>query len=438
VPLFNGRDLAGWKTFRADKVHWSFEGSTLVLRAAPAPDYCLLVTERANYRNFHLRLDTMLGAPRGFGTFFRVGPPRPKGGVMGYMARVAGAGEAPAAVRPATGSVYITADHVQGLLLTRAAEASLKPGLWFTLDVIADGNHFVVMIDGRKVVDFVDPTDTFPAGRFMLSCPADSIVKFRKMEVKELPDTHGSALTEAAPPPAAGPDPIRESLDKARAEFQAEMGAGRKKLLEALDQAEQAARQGGHTKVVDEIKDEREAFEKRDVLPRGAVAREYQQQRARARAALDAAYVAAAAAYTKGNRDAQAEAVDRERRRFDQDVPLDAFQPGTVWKGNTEIVVVGTNERNVILSALTVLERDGHSFRARFDDGNSIREVHGTVTAQHQIAWHARDVRPIQGGPGDDHAGKFTDTAIQLKAEWVRPKDKKVVVAVTKLQLEKK
>jgi hypothetical protein len=41
-------------------------------------------------------------------------------------------------------------------------------------------------------------------------------------------------------------------------------------------------------------------------------------------------------------------------------------------------------------------------------------------------------------GPGDDHTGKLTDTAIQLQAEWIRPRDKRVVVAVTKLQLEKK
>jgi hypothetical protein len=437
VPLFNGRDLAGWKTFRADKVHWSFEGSTLVLRAAPAPDYCLLVTERADYRNFHLRLDTMLGAPRGFGTFFRVGPPRAKGGVMGYMARVAGTREAPGIALPATGSVYVNADHAQALLLTRALEAAIKPGLWFTLDVIADGNHFIVLIDGRKVVDFIDTNNTFPAGRLMLSCPADSIVKFRKVEVKELPDSPGSALAEAAPPPPAGTDPVRENLDKARAEFQAEMGAARKKLLEALDRAEEAARQGGNTKGVDEIKDQREAFAKRGEVPRLAASREYQQERTRARKTLDDAYLAAAAAYTKARTDARAEAVERERRRFDQDVPLDAFQPGTVWKGNTNIVVVGTTEKATIPSALTVLERDGSSFRARFDDGNAIREVHGTLGARGQIAWLARDVRPIQGGPGESHSGKFTDTAIRLQAEWVRPKDKRVVVAVTELKPEK-
>jgi hypothetical protein len=243
-------------------------------------------------------------------------------------------------------------------------------------------------------------------------------------------------LTPAPDSPAPDePDPIKDSLEEAKATFQSELEKLRSQLLENLDKAEEKARQSGNKKLVDQIKAERAVFEKEGKLPRAVATSDYQQKKSKARATLVAAYLSAVTAYSRAKMDARAEAVESERKRFEQDLPLDAFQPGSVWRGKTDITVIGTTEKHSTAATLIVLERNGSSFKARFEDGTAIREIRGTID-KGAIGWRATNVTAIQGGQGHNTGGKLRGTAIVLGAEWIRPKDKKGVVAVTKLQLE--
>ncbi len=57
---------------------------------------------------------------------------------------------------------------------------------------------------------------------------------------------------------------------------------------------------------------------------------------------------------------------------------------------------------------LTVLERKGETFHARFVIGNSLeRMVTGTVK-DGKVSWLAKDVRVIKGGPGADNQATIT------------------------------
>jgi serine/threonine protein kinase len=73
----------------------------------------------------------------------------------------------------------------------------------------------------------------------------------------------------------------------------------------------------------------------------------------------------------------------------------DPFQPKSVWVNR---------EQN---KALTVLERKGETFQARFVIGNNIdRIVSGTVK-DGKVSWFSKDVRAVKGKVGDDNQGTF-------------------------------
>jgi pimeloyl-ACP methyl ester carboxylesterase len=80
--------------------------------------------------------------------------------------------------------------------------------------------------------------------------------------------------------------------------------------------------------------------------------------------------------------------------------PADAIQPNSVWEDGQGVT-------------LTILERNGGTFRARFHSGKADREVTGTVKDD-TISWLAKDVRAISGGPGGDNFGTITDGKIDF------------------------
>ena len=64
----------------------------------------------------------------------------------------------------------------------------VRPGEWFTQEVIAEGNHIVIKINGQTTVDFMDQKNTYSMGHFALQQHHQgSVVEFRRIEVKELP-----------------------------------------------------------------------------------------------------------------------------------------------------------------------------------------------------------------------------------------------------------
>ena len=44
----------------------------------------------------------------------------------------------------------------------------VKPNEWFTQEVIARGNHIVIMVNGKMTVDFVDEKSTHTKGHLAL------------------------------------------------------------------------------------------------------------------------------------------------------------------------------------------------------------------------------------------------------------------------------
>jgi hypothetical protein len=167
VPLFNGRDLTGWMVPGGGTGNWRVVGGAIVGRG-PASH---LFSARGDYENFHLRAEALINHGGNSGQYFRTafGPGFPKG----YEAQINATHRDP----QKTGSLYNIAKVLNRLH---------KPNEWFTQEVIAQGDHIVILVNGKKVVDVRDAT--FTKGHFALQQhDPQTVVKFRKIEVKELP-----------------------------------------------------------------------------------------------------------------------------------------------------------------------------------------------------------------------------------------------------------
>jgi hypothetical protein len=211
VQLFDGKDLTGWKIHpkpggaiesvvpveRGGKVVayegklkngkqvplWHVEDGTLI-GSGPASH---LFSERGDYQNFRYRVEAMINDHGNSGQYFRTqfGPNFPRG----YETQINSTHRDP--IR--TGSLYpafgkLSPEDRDKILVK---EMLVPPDTWFTQEVLADGNHIVIKVNGKTTVDFRDPNNTYTKGHFALQGhDPGTVVKFRKVEVMELPPTN--------------------------------------------------------------------------------------------------------------------------------------------------------------------------------------------------------------------------------------------------------
>ena len=189
VPLFNGKDLTGWKTHPSQPGNWRVENGILTGSSDGVSE---LYTNRGDYTDFHLRLEARLNVGNGFrstGVYFRAlfGPNIPADKptwVSGYNAK-------------------IDAKRLGGLLidmnpeLHRTREPVLRPGEWITCEIIAEGNHVVIKVNGETTSDYTDERRLYTKGHIVLQQHGAATVEFRKIEIRELPATKTEAVPAA-------------------------------------------------------------------------------------------------------------------------------------------------------------------------------------------------------------------------------------------------
>jgi hypothetical protein len=181
VQLFNGKDLTGWKTHPKSPGKWKVEDGAIV-GTGPASH---LFTEKGDYRNFHFRMEIMINDKGNSGQYFRTqfGPGFP----TGWEAQINATHGDPVK----TGSLYPDSRQkdlkdVKGI---RVLEAAHKPDEWFTQEVICVGPKITILVNGKKTVEWTDPKERFKTGHFAIQQhDPGSVVKVRKVEVKELPE----------------------------------------------------------------------------------------------------------------------------------------------------------------------------------------------------------------------------------------------------------
>jgi hypothetical protein len=177
VKLFNGKDLKGWKTFDPKQIETSWEVKDGILYSK-GKDTSHLFSERDDYENFHYRIEVKINDKGNSGQYFRT--QFGKGYPKGYEAQINSTFPDP----QKTGSLYN---------FVKITDMLVKPDTWFTQEVIANGNHIQILVDGKKVVDYKDEKNTHTRGHFAIQQHGpvkggpDVQVALKKIEVKELP-----------------------------------------------------------------------------------------------------------------------------------------------------------------------------------------------------------------------------------------------------------
>jgi hypothetical protein len=187
VALFNGKDLTGWKTHLRQPGNWRVEKGVLI-GSGPATSH--LYTKRRAYKNFHLRVEARINAGGNSGVLFRAGfgPVFPAENPLGYEAQIANSKPGDPAQ---TGSLYaVTGRPGSGGPVVSVHESLVRSGEWFTQEVIAEGNHIVIKVNGKTTADYTDEKRCFTSGHIALQQHnAQTVAEFRKIEIKELPPT---------------------------------------------------------------------------------------------------------------------------------------------------------------------------------------------------------------------------------------------------------
>jgi hypothetical protein len=208
IPLFNGKDLTGWKIpdppsgqFKgvkevknnAGKVTafvgiqkdgkevtlWRVENGTII---GGGPASHIFTDVEAD--NFHYRVEAKINDKGNSGQYFRAkfGPGFPQG----YEAQI----NATHGDQIRTGSLYpsfgkLSDEDKKKILVMK--DAPNKPDEYFVQEVVADGPHIQIFVNGKKTVDFTDPNNTYKKGHFALQGhDPGSVMTFKRVEYKPI------------------------------------------------------------------------------------------------------------------------------------------------------------------------------------------------------------------------------------------------------------
>lgn len=209
ISLFNGKDLTGWKipnppsgqfkgvkqTKNAEGKVVAFVGVTkdgkeitlwqvkdgMIVGGGPASH----IFTDVEAENFRYRVEAKINNKGNSGQYFRTkfGPGFP----AGYEAQINATHGDP--IR--TGSLYPDGRTKLGQFkakITVMNDAPNKPDEFFTQEVVAQGNHIQIFVNGKKTIDFEDPNNTYTKGHFALQGhDPGSVMTFKKVEYKPLP-----------------------------------------------------------------------------------------------------------------------------------------------------------------------------------------------------------------------------------------------------------
>jgi WD40 repeat protein len=210
VPLFNGKDLTGWKTHPSQTGRWRVEDGILVGGGSPSASH--LYSERGDYRDFHLRIEARFNPDGNGGVFFRstFGARDEPAGYEALINRTIGK------ERNRTGTLDPGDPDHDDVVRAGSVPRSIPPGQWFTLEVIAVGNILTILLDGKTTAYHVDPRRRHDRGHLALQqFDPQAVIEFRRVEIRELnrPEPkdpreirrlgHGNRLSQAAFSPDA-------------------------------------------------------------------------------------------------------------------------------------------------------------------------------------------------------------------------------------------
>jgi hypothetical protein len=174
VPLFNGKDLSGWKA-KADDPRWTISDGVLVGQNNEKMQGDILYTEKS-YQNFIIETDVRFGDNIDSGIFFR----KPQGAMQVQI------GVSRSLKVDMTGSIYV--EKKGYVAKAHDVPKVLKLNEWNTMKVEANGPKVIVHLNGQEVLNWETPDfpDAGPIG-LQIHPGVKMKVEYRNMKIKELP-----------------------------------------------------------------------------------------------------------------------------------------------------------------------------------------------------------------------------------------------------------
>jgi hypothetical protein len=155
IPLFNGKDLSGWKINGAEK--WVVENGEIVGESTVGK-YGYLTTEKT-YRDFLLRVRFKCDGEGNYGVFLR-------SRITGQSATGPDIAGTQVEVDPTrhTGGIYESGGREWLALPTEEGERAINPHDWNDLEIAIEGKHIVTRLNGVQIIDYYDPAPRFKDG----------------------------------------------------------------------------------------------------------------------------------------------------------------------------------------------------------------------------------------------------------------------------------
>jgi serine/threonine protein kinase/formylglycine-generating enzyme required for sulfatase activity len=193
VSLFNGKNMSGWAADPSQQGAWHVENGFLVGGGPAGASF--LYSDRADYKNFRLRVEARVKGDEYTGLWLRTEVPRgdavTRTPTSGYKAEI----REPADRRtPRTGTIWAVTKGPEGGPSYNGfsrEQPMVEPGRWFTLEVVAEGKRVYVLVNGEPAAKTNwFKRDQHESGRIALQQHVGKpSIEIRKIEIKELADT---------------------------------------------------------------------------------------------------------------------------------------------------------------------------------------------------------------------------------------------------------
>ncbi|MGI8742368.1 MAG: 3-keto-disaccharide hydrolase [Bryobacteraceae bacterium] len=167
IMMFDGKTLEGWKANEHPE-SWTVKDGTITGDGAASHLFWMV----RECENCEFKAEVKINHGGNSGMYFRTafGPGFPKG----YEAQVDNTHKDP----KRTGSLYN---------FKNVYEQLIPDDTWWTQHIIADGNHIIIKVNDKVVVDYVDEKNTYTKGYLALQQHnAGSVVNFRNLVMRPL------------------------------------------------------------------------------------------------------------------------------------------------------------------------------------------------------------------------------------------------------------
>ncbi len=190
VLLFDGKTLDKWNVTPELAKVWKVVDGTIKADLSDAGGTMLT---KESFDNFALKVEFRAHPDINSGIMLRNPPPRPAPPPGEKPTPAPGGPGYELQIRDRNPGNYSSGDFLTGSVVNVGKaphDAKIIPNQWNTLDVTVDKDHFVVLFNGRKVVDAHDAKRASGMIGLQLAHPEDvrhANIEFRNLKVKRLP-----------------------------------------------------------------------------------------------------------------------------------------------------------------------------------------------------------------------------------------------------------